>query len=163
MQQVPADERGGPGSILRDMGTEMRPRWSGDRLGRGIGDGGPALAALDALRAEMAAEGWLAEEVERHLADQLTSAARALGVEVRVNTNAAGGVVADATVGVADRRQLRAAAYRWLAELVEGQTFVREEPLADGARFLIATGRSGDELFAPHGHLIELHLRWQRI
>ena len=136
----------------------LRRRWSGDERGRGVGDGGPALPAIDLLRAEMTDRGWLAEDVGGHLARSLDRAAAAIGSEVRLTTSPKGFLTAEATVDAGGPGELRAIAYRWLAEIAEGQTFVRERREGRRATYLISTGQPDGARFAAHGHLIELRL-----
>jgi hypothetical protein len=124
-----------------------------------MADAGPALAMVDDMRAAMADVGWLTEDVHLHLAEKLMRAAAAIEVEVRTSTSARGVLLVHATVPARHRREVRAIAYRWLANIAEAQTVVRERHSRGGSTYLIATGQPDGPRFAAQGHVIELCLR----
>jgi hypothetical protein len=143
-----------------------RRRWDIDDVGHGVASGEdlrPELARLDAALAE---PDWVTEQPEAHLLPHIRRASEAPGSGVRL----VDWRVEDATLvvdlgvepaGPRDdrRRPPTELLMPIVGSFIESASLVRIDEGPEGTTLILATGiLAGDSAFAPHGHVVRLHL-----
>jgi hypothetical protein len=137
---------------------EPTRRWDMDERGAGIASGEPFAEGVDALREQMRAPDWIAEEADRHLLPHIRRACDAIGrLEVLDEAQGADGIytVRLAWHGDADVGAVRRDVFRLVGAFAESSTHVRQRTVGDAVEFDVVTGMLPDETpFRTHGHLV---------
>jgi len=138
------------------------PRWDPDERGIGVGEARSFEGVLDALRAQAAVPGWVAEEPELHLLPHLGEAI-AGGAPWRV---VATRTDADGTYAIrlrwtgapdAGPPAMRVAVVGLIGRIAEGTTLIHERRDDDALSYAVVTGDLPAETrFATHGHTMTL-------
>ena len=152
----------------------MSARWEGDERGLGVGDGRSLLGGASELLDALSAEGWVAEQPERHLLPHLEQAC-ADGAPLSLTgtgTNDDGTFCVDLRWRGApgDVRAARAAVYALVGSIAETASYIRQRRPSERADidapdgddvlvYEVATGMlAPDTGFAPHGHTLRLRV-----
>lgn len=142
-------------------------RWEGDERGEGVGNGVAHLPELDALRAALRTDHWIAEAPETLLLPQLVRVCARHDSPWVIDDDALdnGVLVVDLFwTGTGNARELRRDLFALLGEIAENATHVRQIVLDDRIEFRVATGMLiGDSPFAPHGHLLTFRIGGDRL
>jgi len=139
--------------------TRSGIRWDGDVNDQGVENGLWIAPDVNALLAELASPGWIAEEPEVHLQPHLRDACEAAGSPWILRQSGLTGTVftvsLEWTRHAGNLRQLRADAFALLGSFAESTSFVRQCVTDDAVEFRCTTGMlGGDTSFASHGHLV---------
>jgi hypothetical protein len=140
---------------------EPTRRWDLDERGAGIASGEPFAEGLDALRGQLPAEDWVAEEAGTHLLPHIRRACEAVGFDVLDENQDDDGVYTvrlawngEPTLGV-----VREAVFAVIGAFAESSTHVRQRTLSDAVEYDVVTGMLPDETpFRTHGHLVRFRI-----
>ena len=107
----------------------------------------------------MLAEGWVAEEPERHLLPHARRLCEERGWRLAAADVQDAVLRLDVVVAGADRRGRLIAAYAVLGAFAERATFVHQTEDGGSFELTLATGMlAGDSEFAPHGHTVRIRV-----
>jgi hypothetical protein len=147
------------------MARDRLPRWEGDLRGSGSADGRAFAVGIDALKAAMVVEGWVAEDPDIHLLPQIVKQVGRPGSQLRLRH----AVESDGLLLVdleAPRdttpAEIRRAVFVVIGRIAEQATFVRESSTSEAAESrvydLLTGSLDGDSPFAGHGHMVRFRV-----
>jgi hypothetical protein len=143
--------------------AEHTPRWEGDRIGQGIGDGAWIVPSVRSLLDALSEATWIAEDPADHLLLQLQGAINGAGSPWSM-------LSADLLDGVyvlalgwsrpeGRMRDLGADIFVLLGSIAENATYVHQRAEGESVIYDIVTGMLlGDSPFAPHGHAVQFRI-----
>ncbi len=137
-------------------------RWEGDERGVGVASASPLAAGVEALRARLDDETWVAEDPAAHLLPHIVRACVAAGdVAVqspRVTDDAVFEVVLDWRPHE-DSPPLRNRIFELVGSFAESSTHVVQRVLPDAVEYDVITGMLREHTpFREHGHLVRLRV-----
>lgn len=138
-------------------------RWEGGRIGHGIGDGRWISGDVQRLGEAVTDPVWIAEAPETHLLPHLEAACAADGSpwDITASLMDDGVYIVDLVWSrpLPNPRVLRADAFALIGAVAENATFVRQQTVAGGVHYRVATGMHDDDgPFDGHGHLLLLRI-----
>jgi hypothetical protein len=141
---------------------ERTRRWDLDERGAGIASGEPFGQGVDALREQMRAPDWVAEDAGAHLLPHIRRACeaeRSFDLLGEKQDDDGVYVVRLAWRGEPDIDSMREAAFALVGAFAESSTHVRQRTLPDAVEYDVVTGMLPDETpFRTHGHLVRFRI-----
>lgn len=137
-------------------------RWDGDERGAGVSSGEPFAPAVAALRAELDADDWVAEDPHAHLLPHIARACAAAGDVSVVKTEVADDGVFDVTLDWhpgEDSPPLRHRIFDVIGSFAESSTHVEQRAVDGTVEYDVVTGMLTDHThFRTHGHLVRFRV-----
>ena len=148
--------------------VELMPRWEGDRMGHGIGDGAWIASSVQRLLDALSESNWIAEDPDAHLLPHLRSSIDGSGSPWSLlSADLLHGVYVVALEWSRPQgriRDLRADVYSLLGAMAESATYVHQHTEGETIIYDVATGMlPGDSHFAPHGHAVQFRIGGEEV
>lgn len=137
-------------------------RWDGDDRGAGIGSGGALAPGIEALRAQLEAPDWIAEDPHAHLLPHIVRACAA-GEDLAVlDTKLESDGVYEVTLDWrphAASPTLRERVFAVIGAFAESSTHIAQRRRGDDMEYDVVTGMLAHQTqFRTHGHLVRFRI-----